>query len=192
MIKIIFLIPFILLSCNPKKNTENPDLPSLGSTNYIVEAAINAMGSMIDEQTGDNIIASYKPSFMDLLITRSFASGQVCERASSQACSDSNKTLDMNGCVVNDHTYQGIVQLNYSNSSCSFGATGDSVSRVFSTYIYGPHNGITINSSNAYYDYKAHSYGGGTRLSRLSSGDYQLDVLGRHAQVIINNYLQEG
>lgn len=180
------IMSILLISCTERSNND-PANPSLGSTSFLAEFGVNAVSSAIDEQTGENLLASNKPSFIDLIIQKAYAAS--CSRAVVQNCSNAKRTLEYNGCQINNRVYQGIVELSYSRLDCSLVDANDTVTRNVSTYIYGAHNGTIVNSSNPFADYRRISYGGGVRLTRLPESVYQLDVLGKHAQVIINTYL---
>lgn len=186
--RILIVFILFLTGCNLGKYPEDPANPRLDSTNFLVEIALNTISSTIDEQTGETVIAQKSPSFIDLLIKTAYA-GNGCGRAYTQTCSDSKRSLIYTNCTLSNKRFEGVVELTYSNSSCSILSENESVTRSFGSYIYGVSNGVLINTSNNYSDYRRYVYGGGSRLTRQVGGNYRLDILGKHSQVLINNYL---
>jgi hypothetical protein len=136
-----------------------------------VEAAVTALAAAPDEIEGEGFATASEAT---LLAT---CSG----RAGDQPCVGNARTVTYNECLIPGTTFplNGAINLEYTSNSCSLATSGDSVTRTGNTSRSTRVGTATVSSAD-HVDYQGRKVGGGIRLSRVSSTDYVVQILGLH------------
>jgi hypothetical protein len=178
-----------LVACGKKENNEED--VSVGSEEAAVESGITMIGGLADDQSGSSLALKSEvnnpyPNFMDILAPKAYAAN--CSRAFFQGCSSGVKSISYDGCEIpgTSKLLDGEVALTYTDSTCSLANNGESVTRTYDIQMSGIRGGVIGYSSAIQKDYREEEYGGGGRITRTPSG-WEIDILGRHAQLTFRN-----
>ena len=156
------------------------------SNDYMITTAMAVVSNVIDEQTGESYTAQNKRiKFTDFLIATAYADTSACTRLVNEACSNSIKYEDYNGCGTKQMT--GSSTLTYSSTACSLDV-GQTVAKANNqVYLNGVNGGqIFFSSTNGgSTDYLGRSYQGGSALLR-NADSFSISIPGEHSGFLIN------
>ncbi|HEX4924111.1 MAG TPA: hypothetical protein VFV50_08495 [Bdellovibrionales bacterium] len=159
-----------LLLCGCSKVVSDDDVQSAYKSTdelaAVFEAAMTAIVAVADEIEGENFGEA----------------GPACAaRAGDQACQSGTRAYQYANCVLNQAGDQlaGESRLEYSNPSCSLEAPGASAVRA-AALTRQSRAGLIRVSTAPELDYQRRVTGGGAKVTRASSGAFELDVLGLH------------
>ncbi len=187
MNKLILLLVLIgLAGC--KSNTETDNAFSTGGTADSLSIANDSISSTLDDQAASSFAAFYNKSrsiWMTLLTPAQAAS---CMRTRSATCTDGVRSVEWSDCEIGNSSrlLNGEAALNYSDANCSLDNEGAYVIRTMNRQVSGLRGAIFLLSSEEDSDYMEQSYGGGGKITRTASG-WELEILGKHHQIMKNN-----
>jgi hypothetical protein len=179
---LLALIPLIT-NCGQRKASES----EIDMTAVTVESATSLLSGLADDQSGDTyaLYRSVPTNKMELILNQAWAAS--CIRPIFNSCTSSARSQNYSACNVGSTnlTMSGSVSLNYSNSMCSLGSVGSSVTRTYNVSFSGVRGGNLNISSQSATDYKGDTYGGGGRLT-TQAGGWTAEILGKHKTLSIN------
>ncbi len=127
---------------------------------------ISTLGNLLDEVSGGGF---------------SFAPTSLClDRAGVQSCNAGRQSITYNGCEASETLITGTVTLDYSDNSCGLYVLNRTVTREFNLIRNNDDGSEDQVFDSNRTDFLDNTYGGGSRLTSLSSTNHQLEILGKH------------
>ncbi|MCB9094887.1 MAG: hypothetical protein H6621_07445 [Halobacteriovoraceae bacterium] len=166
--KFLFFLIFFISGCS----TDGDGAISLSEVIATVDEEIVSVGNLIDDLNGEDFNSeSLKAALVDA----------CSSRAIDQTCSSGVRTANYNECTLGSTqiTFEGQVTLSYSNSLCDL-SDNENVIRTFNLVRTNPLGSTVLVTSQNRVNYEGDTIGGGSKLFRLSSSNYELKILGKN------------
>lgn len=179
----LLILVLIALVFGCKKEDSDGD-----ATLSSIEAGITSLSDVADEHSNEEF-AMKSNSFLNKWL-ESFqilnAYAIDCDgRAGNLVCDNGEKEITYDQCTIpsTDQILNGTVNLSYSDDiTCSLSSEGDSVLRTYNITRTTPWGAVVSSNSDFKTDYAGNSYGGGSELTHVSGGGFELSVHGKHKQ----------
>jgi hypothetical protein len=133
------------------------------------ETASGSGLAMLDRpmvRPGDLFRPGLGGQLLDAVLPPAYAS--ACWQDAFTACASGSETRSFNACTIGPATLTGSVGLSFSESNCTMGTLGDTVTRDANFTLTGPYGGTLAVTSP----------GGGQKVTNLGSGSFSYAVLG--------------
>jgi hypothetical protein len=183
-----FVVSLLLLTAGcEKEDRANSDSGQETTTEAdVIESSITGLSGQADDAAGESFAWKTTRQKLDGLawltsIPTSNATSCVRPRSTSCQVGSGTQSVDFNSCTIESRafTLSGQISLQYSNNSCLL-SVGENVRREFDWSIQGPRGGSVRSTSALRTDYRGTQIGGGGRLTRTASSEWQHEVLGHH------------